>query len=62
MKFRIIALMIEAARTSETSVDFQLRTRQYIREDSELRVEFYLHSVAVLLGVMSTFPPGFNYP
>jgi hypothetical protein len=32
----IIALMIEAARTSETSVDIQLRTRQYIPEDSEL--------------------------
>jgi hypothetical protein len=32
----IIALMIEAARTSETSVDSQFRTRQYIPEDSEL--------------------------
>jgi hypothetical protein len=30
------ALMMEAACTSETSVDIQLRTRQYIREDSEL--------------------------
>jgi hypothetical protein len=28
--------MMEAARTSETSVDVQLRTRQYIPEDSEL--------------------------
>jgi hypothetical protein len=28
--------MIEAARTSETSVDSQFRTRQYIPEDSEL--------------------------
>jgi hypothetical protein len=37
MKLRIfITLMIEAARTSETSVDIQLRTRQYIPEDSEL--------------------------
>jgi hypothetical protein len=27
---------MEAARTSETSVDIQLRTRQYIPEDSEL--------------------------
>jgi hypothetical protein len=27
--------MMEAARTSETSVDNQLRTRQYIPEDSE---------------------------
>jgi hypothetical protein len=31
-----IALMMEAERTSETSVDIQLRTRQYIPEDSEL--------------------------
>jgi hypothetical protein len=31
------ALMMEAARTSETSVDNQLRTRQYIPEDSELQ-------------------------
>jgi hypothetical protein len=31
-----IAPMMEAARTSETSVDIQLRTRQYIPEDSEL--------------------------
>jgi hypothetical protein len=29
------ALMMEAARTSETSVDNDLRTRQYIPEDSE---------------------------
>jgi hypothetical protein len=28
--------MMVAARTSETSVDIQLRTRQYIPEDSEL--------------------------
>jgi hypothetical protein len=34
---RIIALMMEAARTSETSVDIQLRTWQYIPEDSELQ-------------------------
>jgi hypothetical protein len=35
---RFIALKMEAARTSETSVDIQLRTRQYIPQDSELRV------------------------
>jgi hypothetical protein len=28
--------MTEAARTSETSVEIQLRARQYIPEDSEL--------------------------
>jgi hypothetical protein len=33
----VIALMMEAARTSETSVDIQLRTRQYIPEDSEFQ-------------------------
>jgi hypothetical protein len=33
----IIALMMEAARTCETSVDIDLRTRQYIPEDSELQ-------------------------
>jgi hypothetical protein len=32
----IIALMMEAARTSERSVDEQLITLQYIPEDSEL--------------------------
>jgi hypothetical protein len=32
----IIALMMEAAHTSETSADIQLRTWQYIPEDSEL--------------------------
>jgi hypothetical protein len=32
----LIYLMMEAARTSEMSVDIQLRTRQYIPEDSEL--------------------------
>jgi hypothetical protein len=32
----IIRAMMEAAHTSETSVDIQLRTRQYIPVDSEL--------------------------
>jgi hypothetical protein len=32
----IITHMMDAARTSETSVDIQLRTRQYIPEGSEL--------------------------
>jgi hypothetical protein len=36
MEAALIALMMEAARTSETSVDIQLITRQYIPEDSEL--------------------------
>jgi hypothetical protein len=33
-----IALIMVAARTSETSVDIQLRTRQYIPDDSELHI------------------------
>jgi hypothetical protein len=33
-----ITLMMEAACTSESSVDIQLRTRQYIPEDSELQL------------------------
>jgi hypothetical protein len=32
----LIALMVKAARTYETSLGIQLRTRQYIPEDSEL--------------------------
>jgi hypothetical protein len=36
-----ITLMIEAERTSETSVEIQLRTRQYIAEDSELNMEYH---------------------
>jgi hypothetical protein len=32
----VIALMMEAARTSETSGDIQLKTRKYIPEDSEV--------------------------
>jgi hypothetical protein len=34
--------MMEVARTSETSVDIQLRTRQYIPEDSELQKRMFL--------------------
>jgi hypothetical protein len=34
----IRAMMMEAAHTSETSVDIQLRTEQYIPEDSELHI------------------------
>jgi hypothetical protein len=32
-----LALLMEAAYTSETLVDIQLRTRQYIPEDSDLQ-------------------------
>jgi hypothetical protein len=47
----LIALMMEAARTSETSVDIQLRTRQYIPEDSERNIKLHrnpLYSSKVL--------------
>jgi hypothetical protein len=37
--------MMEAARTSETSVDIQLRTRKYIPEDSELQLYLSLYSL-----------------
>jgi ABC-type arginine/histidine transport system permease subunit len=37
----IIALIMEAARTSETSVDIQLRTWQYIPEGSELTIQLF---------------------
>jgi hypothetical protein len=42
-----IALMMEAARTSETSVDIQLRTRRYIPEYSELHflASFFFRSL-----------------
>jgi hypothetical protein len=33
----IIALLLGAARTSVTSIDIKLKTRQYIPEDSELQ-------------------------
>jgi hypothetical protein len=36
----LIALMMEAARSSEMSVNIQLRIRQYIPEDSELQQNF----------------------
>jgi hypothetical protein len=44
--------MMEAALTSETSVDIQLRKRQYIPEDSELQGEF-----RKLMVSMATFLP-----
>jgi hypothetical protein len=36
--FIIIALIMEAVRTSETSVNFNVNTRRYIPEDSKLHV------------------------
>jgi hypothetical protein len=51
--------MMEAARISETSVDIQLRTRQYISEDSDLhtrrRENLKCHVVKIVLFNASTF-------
>jgi hypothetical protein len=41
--------MMEAARTSETLVNIQLRTRQYIPEDSELQEVLVCHKLETLL-------------
>jgi hypothetical protein len=46
--------MMEAARTSETSVDIQLRTRQYIPEDSEL-LAFYIYGFYMILTIKSDY-------
>jgi hypothetical protein len=63
--------MMEAARTSETSVDVQLRTRQYIPEDSELhtrrRENLKSHIVKAalwpsLLYALPSHPPLFDHP
>jgi hypothetical protein len=35
-------MMMEAARASETSINIQLRTRQYIPEDTELNIMFHV--------------------
>jgi hypothetical protein len=40
-RVELIALILEVVHTSETSVDIQLRTRQYIPEDSELHPAFH---------------------
>jgi hypothetical protein len=49
----IIALMMEVARTSETSIDIQLRTLQYIPDNFELHTRrcenFKSHTALVLI-------------
>jgi hypothetical protein len=64
----LIALMMEAARTSETSVDIDLRTRQHIPEDSELymcNVSFQITTLvltvfAACILLTLAAPPNFN--
>jgi hypothetical protein len=41
---KIIALMMEAVRTSETSVHFNVSTRRYIPEDSKLLTTNTVHT------------------
>jgi hypothetical protein len=50
---RLTALMMEAARTSETAVDIQLRTLQYIPEVSEL----HRNELFILLNFHGCNPP-----
>jgi hypothetical protein len=54
----IIALMMEAVRTSETSVHFNVTTRRYIQEESKLhtgrREELKSHMVKILSVFMET--------
>jgi hypothetical protein len=53
---------MEAARTSETSADIQLRTRQYIPEDSELltRRRENLKSHNVVSCILLSWKPTYN--
>jgi hypothetical protein len=51
----IIALMMEAARISETSVDIQLRTRQYIPEDSELQTYMCISEPGSSVSIVSGY-------
>jgi hypothetical protein len=45
----IIALMIEAVRTSETSAKFNVTTRRYIQEDYKLQIRSFFN--ILLLGI-----------
>jgi hypothetical protein len=49
MHMSFIALVIEAVRTSETSVNFKVTTRRYVLEDLNFRkVLFWLRNVVAL--------------
>jgi hypothetical protein len=51
----MIARMMEAVRTSEASFDIQLRTRQYIPEDSELHSRRRENLKSHILKVITVF-------
>jgi hypothetical protein len=51
----IIRAVMEAARTSETLVDIQLRTLQYIPEDSELHTRRRENLKSQKLRIISAF-------
>jgi hypothetical protein len=57
----LIALMMEEAHTSETSVDMQLRTRQYIPEDSELNIKLIQESNSVKSKTCHKFYNGYYW-
>jgi hypothetical protein len=56
--------MMEAARTSETSADIQLKTRQYIPEDSELITTYIivLAGLAVQTAIFQTKQASMSSP
>jgi hypothetical protein len=58
----MIALMVEKARTSETSVDIQLRTRQYIQEDSELHTRCREIFTSYMMKIVPHRANGFTFP
>jgi hypothetical protein len=58
MSDSLITLMIEAARTSETSADIRLRTRQYIPEDSELLAIFIVRVEEVRVRLLTAGSKG----
>jgi hypothetical protein len=60
----ITALMMEAVRTSETSVNIYLTTRRYIPEDSKLQTETFTCDGLVIViscyNVNMNMRPNFN--
>jgi hypothetical protein len=53
----MIALMMEAVHTSETSVNLNLTTRRYIPEDSKLQLEPHNWTFTHIQGVQKVTNP-----